>query len=419
MSDGRLIPAHFKAHTTTRHPRGGKALSFWVVSTVPMSFIFSRYTLSTGTGTARQMFTAIVKPTLDCNLACSYCYADSGPNKPGTMTLDTLERITVAVLSVIDDPRVEFLWHGGEPMMAGTEFYQKAVSLQSLYGKHKEIVNCIQTNGTLLDSSTADTLAALGFRIGLSLDGRAEHNDQTRLNREGQSTFNSVLAAIRRCKAHDMGGGVVTVVTRANIAELRDILDFFADNRIHAKFNPLLPCGRALSGPSNALAVSMPEYSRAMCELFDYWFADPRISVEPFESIVSNLLRGAATGCNYSGDCQSRFLAFSPDGTAFPCGQFVHDPRFALGNIHTASLAQILDAPVRKRIQQRTLAQTPCSRCQFFQHCHGGCPHEAWLSTGDFDERTSRCGGNLRLFVHIARRLEDEIGKAELKEAPL
>lgn len=47
-----------------------------------------------------------------------------------------------------------FSWHGGEPTLAGLDFYREAVALQKKYNKDgKRIINGIQTNGTLLDDN--------------------------------------------------------------------------------------------------------------------------------------------------------------------------------------------------------------------------------------------------------------------------
>ena len=48
-------------------------------------------------------------------------------------------------------PQVLFTWHGGETLMRPISFYRKALELQRKYGHRRQIDNCIQTNGTLLN----------------------------------------------------------------------------------------------------------------------------------------------------------------------------------------------------------------------------------------------------------------------------
>ena len=73
---------------------------------------------------------------------------------------------------------VEFIWHGGEPLLAGKNFYRKVSSLQEKWlSKGKRITNFLQTNGTLVDESWASLFASIGFTIGVSLDApEAFHN---------------------------------------------------------------------------------------------------------------------------------------------------------------------------------------------------------------------------------------------------
>ena len=50
-----------------------------------------------------------------------------------------------------DQNDIEFIWHGGEPLFAGIDFYQKAVEYQRPWEeKGKKITNSIQTNATLI-----------------------------------------------------------------------------------------------------------------------------------------------------------------------------------------------------------------------------------------------------------------------------
>jgi len=47
--------------------------------------------------------------------------------------------------------RIEFNWHGGEPLIAEIGFYKKAKQLQLMYlSPNTNVRNCLQTNGTLL-----------------------------------------------------------------------------------------------------------------------------------------------------------------------------------------------------------------------------------------------------------------------------
>ena len=105
------------------------------------------------------LLTAIVKPTHNCNLACTYCYID--PNaEAGRMNTKTLVNMTNQLVNTSGKDRIRVIWHGGEPMLMGRDFYEEAIAIQKKSKKNKLIENSIQTNGTLIDEKFLDFLEA-------------------------------------------------------------------------------------------------------------------------------------------------------------------------------------------------------------------------------------------------------------------
>jgi uncharacterized protein len=73
--------------------------------------------------------TLVIKPTNACNLRCKYCYVD--PNaENGNMSLSVLEKVISGALSVPGKENVRFIWHGGEPLLMGVDFYREVVGMQ-------------------------------------------------------------------------------------------------------------------------------------------------------------------------------------------------------------------------------------------------------------------------------------------------
>ncbi|MCX7871642.1 MAG: radical SAM protein, partial [bacterium] len=68
--------------------------------------------------------TLIVKPTLDCNLKCKYCYAkESKYNYKGQrMSLDVVKKALDVFTKRFDV--IDWIWHGGEPMLVSAEWYK-------------------------------------------------------------------------------------------------------------------------------------------------------------------------------------------------------------------------------------------------------------------------------------------------------
>jgi len=145
-------------------------------------------------------FQIFVKPVgASCNLRCSYCYylgkKDLYPGE-GSACMDygLLEKYIISHIEASTEDIIMFSWHGGEPLLAGLEFYRKAVAFQK---KHipsgKSIINGIQTNGTLLDEEWCKFLSGENFMAGISIDGPDELHNRHRRDSSGHGSLNNVL----------------------------------------------------------------------------------------------------------------------------------------------------------------------------------------------------------------------------------
>ena len=92
-----------------------------------------------------------------CNLECSYCYyldTHGLYERPHQfiMSDELLEKYVRQYIEASPGPTVLFVWHGGEPTLAGLDFYRKAVELQKRHlPQGWTCWNNLQTNGTLLE----------------------------------------------------------------------------------------------------------------------------------------------------------------------------------------------------------------------------------------------------------------------------
>jgi uncharacterized protein len=76
-------------------------------------------------------FHIMIIPTLGCPGRCKYCWS-SEEGSP-VMTLDTVREI-VSWLKEFRKDRVTFTFHGGEPLLAGADFYRQALPLRFAAG---------------------------------------------------------------------------------------------------------------------------------------------------------------------------------------------------------------------------------------------------------------------------------------------
>ncbi len=71
----------------------------------------------------RTISTVIIKPTKGCNADCSYCCAppDGAPKWSIEEFYDIFDALEPRL-----HPNATLIWHGGEPMLLGVEFYRQA-----------------------------------------------------------------------------------------------------------------------------------------------------------------------------------------------------------------------------------------------------------------------------------------------------
>ena len=150
-------------------------------------------------------FHIMAKPVCGiCNLDCRYCYYTMKPRelypdvKKFQMTEEVLARYSRQYLEAMP-LRCEFAWQGGEPLLAGKEFFRKAVEFQKEFGRQGQVVtNGLQTNGTLLDDAWCEFFREYKFLIGISIDGPAQVHDVFRRDKAGGPTWRRAWAGVAR-----------------------------------------------------------------------------------------------------------------------------------------------------------------------------------------------------------------------------
>ena len=84
----------------------------------------------------------LIKPaSANCNMDCKYCFykclsSHREEYSKGFMKEETLETLVREAIAYADGS-LTFAFQGGEPTLAGLDFFQKAVELQQKYNNRK------------------------------------------------------------------------------------------------------------------------------------------------------------------------------------------------------------------------------------------------------------------------------------------
>lgn len=332
-----------------------------------------------------------IQVTRNCNQSCDYCFQSHSGH---IISLDTVEAILKAVIAhnqrvYPQNPLVQIYWHGGEPLLAGTEFFRNVVRLEQTY---PGIVfeNRLQTNGTLMDDEMAQFFVLNRFHIGFSLDGpRHIHNRHRHFSGSRRSAFDSTMRGIERFRRFAGHGRVaaIAVVTRAGIDQAPAVFSFFKDLEAEVQLDIFdLRCldlnnQSDLLLPSN-LAPSPGQIGWFLIDLFDLWFTDKARRVD-FHELRQEVLVALQPQIDH-GDpfnkkrCDFRRLIFAPNGLVFSCDQWLNDEQTALGDIRVDSLEKILERKARlwEEIKRRLRVSGEvmgCGQCEWGRQCGGGC----------------------------------------------
>lgn len=357
------------------------------------------------------MYILIVKPVgWRCNLRCEYCFYGSCPlqqaSEATTMNDETLTRVITEGLAA--NPQVaEFDWLGGEPLMAGLPFYQRVVDLQRQHRRAgQRVINRVQTNGVLLDSTWAQFFSTHGFTVGVSLDGPPRLHDHFRRDEQGRGTADKVMKAIELLRQYRVYHGVICVVNSHNVHYPESVFNFFVQSGIHRlAFNHAK--GLADDGQPLPTTVSPAEYAEFMCRIFDLWLArdNQEIVIRQFKSILHSFLGGRYRMCVFSDRCHTLF-GVEHDGEVYPCEDHPGEDWLSFGNIHDG-LDSILNHPNRQRFMTRVAsAKAACHSCRWWDVCQGGCPRDYYLGTPAAVHRNRMCQAHRTLFTHVQEKIK-------------
>lgn len=363
-------------------------------------------------------FTIITKPTTRCNLSCDYCYAEPDEEQM-TMNEKTLQNFLFQTPSLIrQNEKIEILWHGGEPLLMGIDFFKKAVKIESEIEEDYNIGfdNTMQSNLTLLDSNTAKFLKENGFHVGTSIDGPEYLHNIARKYPNGKGSFEDVMKGVMNLRKEGERIGAICVLNRTNKDNIKEIYQFFKSIKMGFKLNPLINSDR-VKDKTGVLGITSEDYFNSLIELFQIWYFDANssISVDTLsKEIMEPILTGHSCPCSYSEhSCQEDFFSIDPDGNIYPCGRFGEKAEFLYGNVNRTDLKEIMKSGKRKMFLDRFKKLDDCRSCPEVKLCNGGCPHNAYMEYGTINRKDPYCSSRKESIRYIREVIKRELEKAK------
>ena len=359
----------------------------------------------------------LIKPASgNCNLRCRYCfYANEQENRMvasyGMMSGDTMSCIVDKALAYAHKECV-FNFQGGEPALAGLDFYRGLVDYVASHPnpKHVKTHYSIQTNGCLLDEEWADFFAKHHFLVGISLDGTKEIHDRYRLDAAGKGTFNRVMAAIRLLEKKGVDYNILTVVTAQSARSGQKLYQFFKKNRF--TFQQYIECLDPIGEEpgSQEYSLTPQRLGNFLKSVFDPWYMDMMAGRYVYNRYFENLMMIMAgqwpESCGMQGVCGRQWV-IEADGGVYPCDFYALD-EWRLGNITKDSFEEMDKRRDKLGFMgwSRRLPEN-CRLCQWRNLCRGGCRRHREPVTADTSGKNYFCEGYREFFAYAYPRLEE------------
>jgi uncharacterized protein len=338
-----------------------------------------------------------IQVTLDCNFQCNYCFQRHNSGIIDLSTVETILEKTVAHhLNGCHNTPVLVIWHGGEPLLAGVDFFEAVIKLESRFSSVR-FQNRVQTNGSLMTEAFSRFFAAHNFHVGFSLDGPEELNNiHRRFEGSARGTFHAVMKGINNYRKYADAERIpiIAVITRESIGREKEIFTFFKDLRAKVQLDicdlrylDFAAIGNRQIVPENCR--QLPEFVPSadaiggfLIRLFDLWFHDStgQVDFNELRNDVRMILQPEVNRGDpfHKKRCDPGRIIFDPVGRAFSCDQYINDDATCLGRIQTHSIEDILNRKIRlweaiKTRLRRSGDAMACGACEWGRRHMGGC----------------------------------------------
>jgi uncharacterized protein len=304
-----------------------------------------------------------------------------------------------------DEP-VTFTFHGGEPLLAGYEFFREALTLLTEGLKNLKPALAIQTNLWNLTPELAQLLKEYDIPIGSSLDGPLKLNDLQR----GEGYYEKTMHGYEIAKAYNLKISFICTFTSYSVNFKEEIFNFFLENKLNLKLHPALPSIRDENPMKWTLTPE--DYGELLIYLLDKYLENiDKIELKNIDHLCKCVFTRRGTVCTFV-DCMGDTFAVGPDGSIYPCYRFVGMPEWVMGNVieHPSMDDLSKSAPWKLLQEYKEYVDSECKKCTYIKFCRGGCPYNALTITeGEVNSVDPHCTAYKTIFKEITKRATKEM----------
>ncbi|WP_312096727.1 radical SAM/SPASM domain-containing protein [Niallia sp.] len=313
----------------------------------------------------------IVMPNEDCNFRCVYCYEDFEKSEMVNEVQENLVQYIEKNISKYN--RLLISWFGGEPLISFEVVKNLSKRIMKICKEHNvEYSAGITTNGSKLTMDVFKELLSLNVRsYQITLDGLAETHDKSRIGRNGEKTFDTIINNLINIKNSNYVG--FNIILRSNVSQethdiMSEYIEFISDNFMNDdRFLLHFVAISNLKGEDNS--------NIHLCDtkdLFQYYHMAKEKGFN-FNFYKSNLQPGGSE-C-YASDPNS--FVIGSDGMVYKCTVAFNNPANHVGDLCENGEMKIYNERLALWITGGANEDSSCTKCYFRPSCQGNaCPLE-------------------------------------------
>ena len=347
-------------------------------------------------------------------MRCHYCfYRDEQQNRSTSedcmMTLQTAETLIRRCFAELEPGGfVSFAFQGGEPTLAGLDFFRFFTQTVRKYNQKRVTVQyAIQTNGLAVAEEWARFFREENFLVGISLDGTPDVHDALRPDASGDGTWTRVMQTIKLLEQYHIECNLLCVVTKrlAKKAE-RVYKSMKATGVRYLQFIPCLdPLGEQRGIENYSLSPELYAQFCAPC-LTHGIVTGKQVPMSVFACLKIIYNCSWAHQRELAHYRRVRFLhGCGGQWRCYPCDFYCLD-EYKLGTFKMTLYNHCFwGEKMRTFIKDGWNVPAECQQCRWVNLCHGGCKRDR--NTADEAQRSYYCKALQKFFAYAEPRMRE------------
>lgn len=357
------------------------------------------------------IYVVVAKPTRFCNADCSYCSSpplteESIKNGEPFWSIEQFKKYFDKVYPMMVEGSY-WIWHGGEPMLMGPDFYMQTYEYASeqMEKYNKQINFSMQSNLLAYNEKWKEVFNVV---FGGSLSSSFDPDEYNRTVKGNPETYARMFKrSLNKILDDGFRPMVIGVYSEENADLMHKMYDWslsLGEKGFPLRFNYCHPSGRFEGGGE---AIKPETYANKLIEVYNRWIKDaPEFTITPLDQMLKKSLDIDGEGhCPWTRKCGGRFIEIEPNGDVYNCSDFADiGQQYCFGSLddETKTLQDLLMTTPALKIKRRAV-QLPvsCQNCEHYNDCEGGCMRDSVLYSHGLYGKFHYCHSWKMVFTRI------------------